>query len=113
MGPACKQWWIDLPDLDLANLVEGTPEFWAYIREMRWAQTYALLNREEMMDRVVTCFSEWVRGGLIPGSMGAASYVVAGKGYPPSLNSAPHGAGRAYSRTAARKTFTREQLQRR
>jgi tRNA-splicing ligase RtcB len=48
--------------------------------------------------------------GLIPGSMGDASYVVVGKGNPASLNSSPHGAGRAYSRTAARKAFTREQL---
>ena len=37
--------------------------------------------------------------------------VALGKGYPPSLNSAPHGAGRAFSRTAARKKFTHEQLQ--
>jgi tRNA-splicing ligase RtcB len=48
--------------------------------------------------------------GLIPGSMGTASYVVVGKGNPVSLNSSPHGAGRTYSRTAARKTFTHEQL---
>lgn len=48
----CKQHWIELPDRDLAYLVEGTDEFAAYIREMRWAQHYALLNREEMMDRV-------------------------------------------------------------
>jgi tRNA-splicing ligase RtcB len=42
--------------------------------------------------------------------MGTASYVVSGKGNPLALNSAPHGAGRAYSRTKARQTFTREQL---
>jgi tRNA-splicing ligase RtcB len=42
--------------------------------------------------------------------MGTASYVVAGKGEPTSLHSSPHGAGRAYSRTKARKTFTHEQL---
>ena len=48
--------------------------------------------------------------GLIPGSMGTASYVVTGRGDALSLNSAPHGAGRSYSRTAARKAFTREQL---
>ena len=47
---------------------------------------------------------------LIPGSMGTASYVVTGKGDRLSLNSSPHGAGRSYSRSAARKTFTREQL---
>lgn len=147
---SCKQHWIDLPDRDLAYLVEGTDEFWAYIREMRWAQHYALLNREEMMDRVVRQVSEWVgqdlerleeinchhnyteqekhfgktvwlsrkgainaeagRPGLIPGSMGTASYVVSGLGNPVALNSAPHGAGRAFSRSAARRNFTREQL---
>jgi tRNA-splicing ligase RtcB (3'-phosphate/5'-hydroxy nucleic acid ligase) len=150
----CERWRIDLPHRDLAYLAEGTPEFAAYIREMRWAQTYALLNREEMMDRVVRQFSEWVgvpaeeplgrleeinchhnyteqeehfgrsvwlsrkgainaetgRDGLIPGSMGTASYVVRGKGNVDALRSAPHGAGREYSRSRARKTFTREQL---
>jgi len=48
--------------------------------------------------------------GLIPGSMGTAFYVVSGLGNRMSLNSAPHGAGRAYSRTRARAAFSREQL---
>jgi tRNA-splicing ligase RtcB len=51
--------------------------------------------------------------GLIPGSMGAASYVVQGKGNPISLNSSPHGAGRHYSRTKARSMFTYEDLRKR
>ena len=42
--------------------------------------------------------------------MGTRSYVVTGLGNRLALNSAPHGAGRRYSRSAARKTFTREQL---
>lgn len=145
-----ERYWIQLPDLDLAYLVEGTDEFWAYVRELRWAQRYALLNREEMMDRVVDCLSGFLgdevveaerinchhnftqpeqhfgrqvwlsrkgaieakagQPGLIPGSMGTASYVVEGLGNPVALNSAPHGAGRNYSRTAARKTFTHDQL---
>ena len=42
------------------------------------------------------------RAGLIPGSMGTASYVVVGKGNPVALHSSPHGAGRAHSRAAAR-----------
>ncbi len=50
------------------------------------------------------------RPGLIPGSMGTASYVVDGLGDPQSLNSSPHGAGREYSRSAARRTFTHDQL---
>jgi tRNA-splicing ligase RtcB len=48
--------------------------------------------------------------GLIPGSMGTASYVVTGKGNPVALCSSPHGAGREYSRSAARRTFTHDQL---
>jgi len=146
----CEQWWVTLPHKDLAYLAQGTDEFWAYIREMRWAQEYALLNREEMMDRVVACFATWVgadverqeeinchhnyteqerhfgrevwlsrkgaidasagRPGLIPGSMGTASYVVAGLGNALALNSAPHGAGRAYSRSKARRTFSHDEL---
>jgi tRNA-splicing ligase RtcB (3'-phosphate/5'-hydroxy nucleic acid ligase) len=145
-----KRWWIPLADPDLAYLVEGTDEFWAYVRELRWAQHFALLNREEMMDRVVRCVADWTgapveeqerinchhnfteqerhfgrdvwvsrkgaiearpgQPGLIPGSMGTASYVVEGLGNPVSLSSSPHGAGRMYSRSAARKRFTREQL---
>lgn len=143
---------IYLPDPDLAYLDEGTPQFERYIAELRWAQHFALLNREEMMDRVTARFSRWVGGpvrererinchhnfteqethygksvwvsrkgaikagpgdpGLIPGSMGTASYVVEGLGNPASLNSSPHGAGREYSRNAARKAFTLEELKR-
>ena len=146
----CEQWWVTLPHKDLAYLAQGTDEFWAYIREMRWAQEYALLNREEMMDRVVACFAQLVgadverqeeinchhnyteqerhfgrevwlsrkgaidasagRPGLIPGSMGTASYVVSGLGNALALNSAPHGAGRAYSRSKARRTFSHDEL---
>jgi len=165
-----EKWWIPLPDRDLAYLVEGTEEFDRYIAELRWAQHFALLNREEMMDRVLRQLSEhlgasvveaerinchppprarpprrcatrrnrptgphytererhygkdvWVsrkgaisaragQPGLIPGSMGTASYVVEGRGFPPALESSPHGAGRSHSRSAARKRFTHEQL---
>ena len=58
-GLATK-WWIPLPDPDLAYLVEGTHEFWDYIRDLRWAQHFALLNREEMMHRVIDCFAAWI-----------------------------------------------------
>ena len=43
--------------------------------------------------------------GLIPGSMGTRSYVVRGKGNGPSMHTAPHGAGRLYSRTKAKSMF--------
>lgn len=146
----CNKEGIYLPDRDLAYLSEGTPEFDKYIRELRWAQHFALLNREEMMDRVVEQFEKWIgkpvmererinchhnftqqehhagkdvwvsrkgaiearRGmkGVIPGSMGTASYVVEGSGNEASLFSSPHGAGRQHSRNSARKHFTQDQL---
>jgi tRNA-splicing ligase RtcB (3'-phosphate/5'-hydroxy nucleic acid ligase) len=147
----CERWWIQLPDPDLAYLVEGTDEFWAYIRDLRWAQHFALLNRREMMHRVIRCLQEWLGAevdpdservechhnytereaqwgqevwlsrkgainaaagvaGLIPGSMGTRSYVVTGKGNRLSLNSSPHGAGRQFSRSAARRKFSRADL---
>ena len=158
----CDRAWIALPDPDLAYLVEDTKEFWAYLRDLRWAQHFALLNRAEMMARVSACLAEFMgrdidpretiqchhnyteemsadllarwknrpkgrsghvwlsrkgaidasegRPGLIPGSMGTRSYVVTGKGDKLSLNSSPHGAGREFSRSAARRKFTRAEL---
>ena len=44
--------------------------------------------------------------GIIPGSMGAKSYIIKGKGNPESFCSCAHGAGRNLSRTAAKKAFT-------
>ena len=44
--------------------------------------------------------------GIIPGSMGAKSFIVRGKGNPEAFCSCSHGAGRKMSRTAAKKTFT-------
>jgi tRNA-splicing ligase RtcB len=44
--------------------------------------------------------------GIIPGSMGARSYIVRGKGNPESFHSCSHGAGRAMSRNEAKRRFT-------
>lgn len=147
-----KKWFINLPDPDLSYLVEGTSEFELYIRDLNWAQTFALMNREEMMDRLIHDFEHWIGGkveeqerinchhnftrkehhmgqdvwlsrkgaiqankgrpGLVPGSMGTASYVVEGKGCVPSFNSSPHGAGRIYGRKHAQRTFTLDDLDR-
>jgi tRNA-splicing ligase RtcB len=146
----CERWYVPLPHEDLAYLPEGTDEFWAYLRDLRWAQAFAAANRAEMVDRVVACLGEWAgaditvaetinshhnyteqerhfgrevwltrkgainaaegRRGLIPGSMGTRSYVVTGKGNRASFCSAPHGAGRNFSRTEARRRFTVAEL---
>jgi tRNA-splicing ligase RtcB len=49
---------------------------------------------------------------MIPGSMGTRSYIIVGKEHPLSFHSAPHGAGRRYSRTKARALFTMDDLSR-
>jgi tRNA-splicing ligase RtcB len=48
--------------------------------------------------------------GIVPGSMGARSYIVRGKGNPASYASCSHGAGRRMSRGEARRRFTRADL---
>lgn len=146
-----KKMFITLPDEDLAYLIEGTKEFDDYLFDLHWAQEFARLNREEMMDRVlmelryavsatgeadieverVNChhnFSQienhfkqnvWVtrkgaiqakKGmrGMIPGSMGTRSYIVEGLENSMAFHSAPHGAGRNFSRGEARRRFTME-----
>lgn len=145
-----KRFHIHLLDQDLAYLSEGTTHFDDYCTAVEWAQNYAMINRELMMERVLqairdthgippfqarmeavnnhhnyisreTHFGESVlvtRKGacradvgmmsVIPGSMGAKSFIVQGKGNPDSFNSCSHGAGRTMSRTAAKKLFTVE-----
>lgn len=144
----------ELPDPNLAFFVQGTEEFKAYWRDLEWAQSYAMKNREIMMNRLlrqfnrmfnngedfapevsVNCHHNYVspevhfgekvyitrKGairadagvyGIIPGSMGAKSFIVKGLGNPQSFNSCSHGAGRKMSRTAAKKAFSRADLER-
>jgi tRNA-splicing ligase RtcB len=49
--------------------------------------------------------------GIIPGSMGARSYIVRGKGNPESFCSCAHGAGRRMSRAEAKRRFSRADLE--
>lgn len=48
--------------------------------------------------------------GVVPGSMGTASYIVRGKGNPDSFSSCSHGAGRRLGRGAAKRTITTEEF---
>ena len=52
---------------------------------------------------------EGVRG-IIPGSMADRTFLTEGKGYPPAFKSAPHGAGRMLSRSAAKREHTVDEL---
>jgi tRNA-splicing ligase RtcB (3'-phosphate/5'-hydroxy nucleic acid ligase) len=51
------------------------------------------------------------RYGIIPGSMGAKSFIIRGLGNPMAFNSCSHGAGRKMSRTKAKQKFTRDDLE--
>ena len=50
------------------------------------------------------------RYGIIPGSMGAKSFIIKGRGNAESFNSCSHGAGRKMSRTKAKAKYTIEDL---
>lgn len=54
--------------------------------------------------------AEYGRYGIIPGSMGAKSFIIKGLGNPQSFNSCSHGAGRKMSRTKAKAKYTVEDL---
>jgi tRNA-splicing ligase RtcB len=138
---------VNLPDQDLAYLKEGTRHYDDYVEAVGWAQKFALINREVMMQNLITavrsvipkpfethveavnCHHNYVQRerhfgqdvlvtrkgavsaqkgelGIIPGSMGAKSFIVRGKGNPESFNSCSHGAGRVMSRTEAKRRFT-------
>ncbi|MEP0174456.1 MAG: RtcB family protein [Paraglaciecola sp.] len=137
---------INLPDMDLAYLEEGSEYFHDYVEAVEWAQDFAAKNREIMMfnsiaalrkqlpvefstaELAVNCHHNYIsrerhfgkdcyvtrkgavraeKGemGIIPGSMGARSFIVRGLGNPESFNSCSHGAGRVMSRTKAKKVY--------
>ncbi|MBS0599488.1 MAG: RtcB family protein [Proteobacteria bacterium] len=140
------RWHVDLPDPQLAFLPEDSQYFEDYWKALSWAQDYAAMNRELMMDAAldqvrrffgfpvntvetaVNCHHNYVaienhfgknvyvtrKGavrarvgdlGIIPGSMGALSFIVRGKGNADSFCSCSHGAGRRMSRGEAKKRF--------
>ncbi len=148
-----RTWHINPPDRDLAYLPEGTGHFHDYVEAVGWAQHFARLNRELMMQATigaarqviakpfdadlmaVNCHHNYVQKerhygeqvwvtrkgavragvgemGIIPGSMGARSYIVRGRGNPESFCSCSHGAGRVHSRSEAKRRFTLEDQKR-
>ena len=53
-----ERWFIDLPNKDLACLVQDTPEFKDYLTGLDWLQEFARLNRHEMTDRALETLYE-------------------------------------------------------
>jgi tRNA-splicing ligase RtcB len=144
-----ERYFVNLPDADLAYLVEGSTLFNDYLEAVAWAQSYAAINRSLMMTaalkalsttipkafscdcQAINCHHNYVsqekhfgarvlltrkgavsaqKGqlGIIPGSMGAKSFIVEGKGNRDSFCSCSHGAGRVMGRDDARRQFTLE-----
>ena len=143
-----NQWFLNLPDKDLAYFPQGIKEFDDYIEAVHWAQKFARVNREIMMEQAlaglraffpdlqttkeaVNCHHNYVamenhyganvwvtrKGavrarsgdlGIVPGSMGAKSFIVRGKGNSESFCSCSHGAGRVMSRGEAKRNITLE-----
>ena len=142
-----RKWFINVPDIDLAYFPQDTDHFDDYCEAVKWAQNFAFVNRQCMMDATLTALADslhrfvvghevavnchhnyvsWenhfgenvmvtrkgaVRAregdlGIIPGSMGARSYIVRGKGNADSFHSCSHGAGRKMSRAQAKREFT-------
>lgn len=145
-----ERWFIQLPDQNLAYFPEGSDHFNQYVTAVAWAQAYAKVNRQIMMQRTLTAIENvlkrpliarvqavnchhnyisqehhynkdvWVtrKGavsakegemGIIPGSMGARSFIVRGLGNAESFCSCSHGAGRVMSRTEAKKRVSLEE----
>lgn len=144
-----RRWYINLPDADLAYIPRGSELFKDYCDAVNWAQDFARVNRDMMMEaalaalrksinkpfmldeKAVNCHHNYVswenhfkenvmvtrKGavrarlgdlGIIPGSMGARSFIVRGKGNAQSFCSCSHGAGRSMSRAEAKRRFTLE-----
>jgi tRNA-splicing ligase RtcB len=145
-----RKWFINLPDIDLAYLPEGTDHFNDYMHALRTAARFASMNRYVMMDAALgalrkavpkpfemdgvatNCHHNYVHEekhfgkkvfvtrkgavkitseqlGIIPGSMGAKSFIVKaieGKAHADAFCSCSHGAGRSMSRNQAKKIFT-------
>jgi tRNA-splicing ligase RtcB len=68
-------------------------------------------DEEVIIHRKGATQAEYNQIGIIPGTMGTASYIVKGKGNPESYKSCSHGAGRVMSRTEAKRTIKKEQLE--
>jgi tRNA-splicing ligase RtcB len=60
-----RQYFIDLPDPDLAYFAQGTVEFEHYIDDLLWAQEYAKANRAEMMRTAVKATQTFLGHGVV------------------------------------------------
>lgn len=101
-------------DLVLAGLARHLPPFTVTTEAVNCHHNYVAREHHFGADVWVTRKGAIRAGegelGIVPGSMGARSYIVRGKGNAESFCSSAHGAGRRMSRTAATKRFTEADL---
>jgi tRNA-splicing ligase RtcB len=88
----------------------GVPDFEATLQAVNCHHNYVAIENHYGENVFVTRKGA-VRArqgdmGIIPGSMGAQSFIVRGRGNPESFHSCSHGAGRAMSRAEAKRRFT-------
>jgi tRNA-splicing ligase RtcB (3'-phosphate/5'-hydroxy nucleic acid ligase) len=106
----------EMLDLVLAAMRRHLPPFEAMQQAVNCHHNYVQRERHYGEDVWLTRKGAIRAGkgelGIIPGSMGARSYIVRGKGAAASFESCAHGAGRRMSRTAAQKKFSIEDLAR-
>jgi tRNA-splicing ligase RtcB len=145
---------VNLIDKDLAYLTKDDQLFQQYLDDILWCKNYAYLNRDLILNEVISSINQSLYGfknislhevysclevhcnhnyagaevhgdrlvfvtrkgavglkegelGIIPGSMGAKSFIVKGLGNDKAYDSCSHGAGR---RTKAKKLFNKEDL---
>ena len=102
-------------ELVLEALRETLPPFRLTSAAVNCHHNYVVRERHFDADVLVTRKGAIRAGrgelGIVPGSMGARSYIVRGKGNPESFCSCAHGAGRRLSRSQAKKEFTAADLE--
>lgn len=88
----------------LLNALEANVRSFAVVDETNCHHNYSEEQAEgRWLSRKGAINAEVGSAGVIPGSMGAESHIVVGKGNPESHQTAPHGAGRQRSRGRARR----------
>lgn len=103
---------MTMMSLTVEALQKELPEFKAVVAAVNCHHNY--VSREEHFGKMVWLTRKGAVSakegelGIIPGSMGAKSFIVRGKGNPQSFCSCSHGAGRSMSRNEASKRFSLE-----
>jgi RNA-splicing ligase RtcB len=105
-----REFMMDAAMADISSLVDGVREEERTNCHHNFAAREVHFGKEVWLTRKGAIKADVGDMGIIPGSMGAATYITSGLGNVDSYNSSAHGAGRQYSRGAAKRTFTVESL---